>query len=213
MGLMFVACENGHNNNLPNNPNNSKCFEGTMTVDQNDGTFYTQDLEGGYLLYNMPCSKEDYDKIVKLHDSPANTVCLCTGSLGSNPDNDVPAAIRLSRATLRNIRENLFWAFCYNTLGIPLAAGLFISLWGWELNPMFGAAAMSLSSFCVVTNALRLKFFKPAAAAAPIEVDDITALTGEQLDALEIGAKVAKKTGTAKHLYVVSYKDAENGGL
>ena len=69
---------------------------------------------------------------------------------------DVPAAIRLSRATLRNIRENLFWAFCYNTLGIPLAAGAFIALWGWELNPMFGAAAMSLSSFCVVSNALRL---------------------------------------------------------
>ncbi len=69
---------------------------------------------------------------------------------------DIPAAIRLSRGTLRNIRENLFWAFCYNTLGIPLAAGLFIPLWGWELNPMFGAAAMSLSSFCVVTNALRL---------------------------------------------------------
>jgi Cu2+-exporting ATPase len=68
----------------------------------------------------------------------------------------VPAAIRLSRATLRNIRENLFWAFCYNTLGIPLAAGAFIALWGWELNPMFGAAAMSLSSFCVVSNALRL---------------------------------------------------------
>jgi Cu2+-exporting ATPase len=72
---------------------------------------------------------------------------------------DVPAAIRLSRATLRNIRENLFWAFCYNTLGIPLAAGLFIPLWGWELNPMFGAAAMSLSSFCVVSNALRLNLF------------------------------------------------------
>jgi Cu2+-exporting ATPase len=69
---------------------------------------------------------------------------------------DVPAAIRLSRATLRNIRENLFWAFCYNTLGIPLAAGVFVTLWGWELNPMFGAAAMSLSSFCVVSNALRL---------------------------------------------------------
>ncbi len=72
---------------------------------------------------------------------------------------DVPAAIRLSRATLRNIHENLFWAFCYNTLGIPLAAGLFIPLWGWELSPMFGAAAMSLSSFCVVTNALRLNLF------------------------------------------------------
>ncbi len=69
---------------------------------------------------------------------------------------DVPAAIRLSRATLRNIHQNLFWAFFYNSIGIPLAAGLFIPLLGWELNPMFGAAAMSLSSFCVVTNALRL---------------------------------------------------------
>lgn len=71
---------------------------------------------------------------------------------------DVPAAIRLSRATLRNIHENLFWAFFYNVIGIPLAAGVFISLLGWELNPMFGAAAMSLSSFCVVSNALRLNF-------------------------------------------------------
>ncbi len=69
---------------------------------------------------------------------------------------DVPAAIRLSRATLRNIHQNLFWAFCYNCIGIPLAAGVFIPFLGWELNPMFGAAAMSLSSFCVVTNALRL---------------------------------------------------------
>ncbi len=69
---------------------------------------------------------------------------------------DVPAAVRLSRAALRNIHENLFWAFIYNIIGIPLAAGAFISLLGWKLNPMFGAAAMSLSSFCVVTNALRL---------------------------------------------------------
>ncbi len=69
---------------------------------------------------------------------------------------DVPAAIRLSRATLRNIHENLFWAFIYNIIGIPLAAGVFIPLFHWQLNPMFGAAAMSLSSFCVVTNALRL---------------------------------------------------------
>lgn len=69
---------------------------------------------------------------------------------------DVPAAIRLSRATLRNIHENLFWAFIYNTLGIPLAAGVFMPLFGWQLNPMFAAAAMSLSSFCVVSNALRL---------------------------------------------------------
>ena len=73
---------------------------------------------------------------------------------------DVPAAIRLSRATLRNIHENLFWAFFYNVIGIPLAAGVFIPLFGWQLNPMFGAAAMSLSSFCVVTNALRLNWFK-----------------------------------------------------
>ena len=72
---------------------------------------------------------------------------------------DVPAAIRLSRATLRNIHENLFWAFFYNIIGIPLAMGVWIPLFGWQLNPMFGAAAMSLSSFCVVSNALRLNFF------------------------------------------------------
>ncbi|MCI8726332.1 MAG: heavy metal translocating P-type ATPase [Hungatella sp.] len=72
---------------------------------------------------------------------------------------DVPAAIRLSRASLRNIHENLFWAFFYNVIGIPLAAGLWIPFFGWKLNPMFGAAAMSLSSFCVVTNALRLNWF------------------------------------------------------
>ena len=73
---------------------------------------------------------------------------------------DVPAAIRLSRATLKNIHENLFWAFIYNIIGIPLAAGAWYMLLGWKLNPMFGAAAMSLSSFCVVTNALRLNLFK-----------------------------------------------------
>ena len=73
---------------------------------------------------------------------------------------DVPAAIRLSRATLRNIHENLFWAFFYNVVGIPLAAGLWYPIFGWKLNPMFGATAMSLSSFCVVTNALRLNLFK-----------------------------------------------------
>ncbi len=76
---------------------------------------------------------------------------------------DVPAAIKLSRATLRNIKENLFWAFIYNVIGIPVAAGVFINLFGWQLNPMFAAAAMSLSSFCVVTNALRLNFFKTGA--------------------------------------------------
>ncbi|MGN0249817.1 MAG: heavy metal translocating P-type ATPase [Oliverpabstia sp.] len=73
---------------------------------------------------------------------------------------DVPAAIRLSRATLKNIHENLFWAFFYNVIGIPLAAGVWIPLTGWQMNPMFGAAAMSLSSFCVVTNALRLNLLR-----------------------------------------------------
>lgn len=73
---------------------------------------------------------------------------------------DVPAAIKLGRATLRNIHENLFWAFIYNAIGIPIAAGVFIPIFGWRLNPMFAAAAMSLSSFCVVTNALRLNFVK-----------------------------------------------------
>ena len=73
---------------------------------------------------------------------------------------DIPAAIRLSRATLKNIQENLFWAFFYNVIGIPLAAGVWIPLFGWKLNPMFGALAMSLSSFCVVSNALRLNLFR-----------------------------------------------------
>jgi len=72
----------------------------------------------------------------------------------------VAAAIRPSHRTIRNIHENLFWAFIYNIIGIPLAAGVWIHLTGWEMNPMFGAAAMSLSSFCVVTNALRLNLVK-----------------------------------------------------
>lgn len=74
---------------------------------------------------------------------------------------DIAAAIRISRATLKNIHENLFWAFFYNAIGIPLAAGCYVALLGWSLNPMFAAAAMGLSSFCVVTNALRLNFIKP----------------------------------------------------
>ena len=73
---------------------------------------------------------------------------------------DAAAALRLGRATLRNIHENLFWAFIYNVIGIPLAAGVWIPITGWMLDPMFGAAAMSLSSFCVVMNALRLNFVK-----------------------------------------------------
>lgn len=80
--------------------------------------------------------------------------------LMKNSIKDVAVAVALSRAVLKNIHQNLFWAFCYNVIGIPLAAGVWIPLFGWQLNPMFGAAAMSLSSFCVVTNALRLNFFK-----------------------------------------------------
>ena len=80
--------------------------------------------------------------------------------LMKNDLRDVATAVRLSRAVIRNIRQNLFWALCYNSLGIPLAAGVFYAALHWKLNPMFGAAAMSLSSVCVVTNALRLRFFK-----------------------------------------------------
>ena len=110
-----------------------------------------------------------------INDAPALTradICIAIGAgtdvaidaadvvLMKSQLSDVPAAIRLSRATLRNIHENLFWAFFYNVIGIPLAAGVWIPIFGWTLNPMFGAAAMSLSSFCVVSNALRLNLFK-----------------------------------------------------
>ena len=106
---------------------------------------------------------------------------------------DVPAAIRLSRAVLRNIHQNLFWAFFYNCIGIPLAAGAFIAVLGWELNPMFGAAAMSLSSFCVVSNALRLNLVKVYNAKRDKKVKP--ALTAEERKEVNNMKKTMKITG------------------
>lgn len=106
---------------------------------------------------------------------------------------DVPAAIRLSRTVLRNIHQNLFWAFFYNCIGIPLAAGAFIAVLGWELNPMFGAAAMSLSSFCVVSNALRLNLVKVYNAKRDKKVKP--ALTAEERKEVNNMNKTMKITG------------------
>ena len=110
---------------------------------------------------------------------------------------DVPAAIRLSRGTLRNIHENLFWAFFYNVIGIPLAAGIWIPIFGWKLNPMFGAAAMSLSSFCVVTNALRLNLLniKDSRKDKKIRRKAVTP-TGEAVAAAEINTETKKENMT-----------------
>ena len=104
---------------------------------------------------------------------------------------DVPYAIRLGRATLRNIYQNLFWAFAYNAVGIPLAAGVFSGWLGWELNPMFGAAAMSLSSFCVVTNALRLNFFKfPVKTRSKVTANSPISQTKKEVTCMEKTLKV-----------------------
>ncbi len=124
-----------------------------------------------------------------INDAPALTAADIGIAIGAGADiavdaadvvlmhsrlTDAANAIRLSRKTLRNIRENLFWAFFYNAIGIPLAAGLWVPILGWELDPMFGAAAMSLSSFCVVTNALRLNFFRANTSKPTIEKEKKT---------------------------------------
>ena len=99
---------------------------------------------------------------------------------------DAVTAVELSKATIRNVKENLFWAFCYNTIGIPLAAGVFYPILGWQLSPMFGAAAMSLSSVSVVTNALRLKLFKPKHTAPAAPREDAPASEAPQLSVSHI---------------------------
>jgi Cu2+-exporting ATPase len=121
---------------------------------------------------------------------------------------DVPAAVGLSRATLMTIHQNLFWAFFYNAVGIPLAAGAYIHTFGLTLNPMFGAAAMSLSSFCVVTNALRLNLFKPGdavkkAASRGRAVTNGTAAAG--------GANAEGRADTVKSTDTASKADARDG--
>ena len=118
---------------------------------------------------------------------------------------DVPTAIRLSKAVIRNIRENLFWAFFYNCVGIPLAAGVFYPLLRWQLSPMFGAAAMSLSSVCVVTNALRLRFFKPLEREEPVEDSTKTNKEEAKMTTLKIEGMMC--------MHCVSHVDAALKGI
>ena len=113
---------------------------------------------------------------------------------------DAAAAVDLSRATIRNIKQNLFWAFFYNTLGIPLAAGVFAPMLHWQLNPMFAAAAMSLSSVCVVSNALRLRFFKSRFQSSPeTKTSEIPESPADPLEALESGAPVFPEEAAAEN--------------
>lgn len=144
-----------------------------------------------------------------INDAPALTAAETGIAVGAGTDiamdaadvvlmnsrlSDVPAAIKLSRATLKNIHENLFWAFFYNALGIPLAAGVFISLLGWQLNPMFAAAAMSLSSFSVVSNALRLNFWSPDKKVRRIKSADTANDNNKNFEKAEKESKTMTKT-------------------
>ncbi|MCD7829793.1 MAG: metal-transporting ATPase, partial [Clostridiales bacterium] len=119
---------------------------------------------------------------------------------------DAVTAIELSRATIRNIRQDLFWALCYNCVGIPLAAGVFYPLLGWQLNPIFGAAAMSLSSVSVVSNALRLRLFKPRHKApdpVPTPPEQMDPVEGLSVDSDEKGAISMTKTLTVEGMMCV----------
>lgn len=146
-----------------------------------------------------------------INDAPALTTADLGVAIGAGTDiaidaadvvlmksslSDVPAAIKLSKKTLRNIKENLFWAFFYNCLGIPLAAGAYVKLFGWSLNPMFGAAAMSLSSFCVVTNALRINFVNIYSKKVDRKYKKIKKNGGITLDLSEIFSKESTMTKT-----------------